>query len=76
MHHAFIRRIIGAPTTWGSMQMQRPPINNEKIGRSYGGFTIESRIKSMQLLALGHVWRRDMHSPVLNLAMDRFFKPR
>eukprot|EP00969_Alexandrium_andersonii_P129601 5728556-Alexandrium_andersonii.AAC.1 len=56
--------------------MDRPPIRNIKMSNSYGGYTIESRVKSLQLLALGHVWRRDMHSPVRNLAMDRFFKPR
>eukprot|EP00969_Alexandrium_andersonii_P000876 38780-Alexandrium_andersonii.AAC.1 len=44
-HCAFLRRIAGIPTTWGSLQMARTPISNLKVSNSYGNPTIASRIQ-------------------------------
>eukprot|EP00969_Alexandrium_andersonii_P182868 8080814-Alexandrium_andersonii.AAC.1 len=75
-HCAFLRGVAGIPTTWGSLQMERAPISNLKVSNSYGGPAIASRIQHLQLLVLGHVLRRDIHSPVQNFVMDRLFAPR
>eukprot|EP00969_Alexandrium_andersonii_P222790 9840163-Alexandrium_andersonii.AAC.1 len=75
-HLSFLRRVLGLPTTWGSIKSGTDPIRNSEVLTRAGFPTFSGLLAEQQLLALGHLYRAGPTAPQCVATYDRYLAPR